>query len=91
MNIYIASAIIAILVVGYLYRSKQAKNKVIRVIDDNCTGCGRCMKRCRRNALEISNDGTKKQVVVKYPEKCTACSDCVAVCKFKALVLENRK
>jgi len=90
MNIYIASAIVAMLAIWYIYRNKQAKSKVVRVICDNCTGCGRCIKRCRRNVLNIIENDAGKHVVVENSQKCTACGDCIAVCKFNALELAIR-
>ncbi|MDR1200078.1 MAG: 4Fe-4S binding protein [Tannerellaceae bacterium] len=86
----IASSLLLILVLSY-FRNKRAKNNVIRVIDENCTGCRRCLKRCRHKALEITDNETGRPVIIKYPEKCTACRDCILVCKFDALELVSRK
>ncbi|MDR0748385.1 MAG: 4Fe-4S binding protein [Tannerellaceae bacterium] len=88
--IIIASSLSLILVLCY-FRNKRAKRKVIRVIDDNCTGCRRCIKRCRHKVLEITGGEESHLVAVKYPEKCTACRDCILVCKFNALELVRRK
>ena len=76
---------------GY-FRNKRAKKKVVHVIDSHCTGCQRCLKKCRHQALDMINDDeNRKHIVLKYPEKCTACRDCIIVCKFNALELVNRK
>lgn len=92
MNIVLILASLLLLIVfSSLHRGKRAKNKVIHVIDSNCTGCRRCMKSCRHNALEIVNDEARVCIIVKYPGKCTACGNCVAACKFNALELINRK
>ena len=90
MNIYIVSAIVLLLSIGYLYRVKQAKSKVVRVIDDNCTGCRHCVKKCRRKVLSIIENESGKRIIVENPQKCTACSDCITVCKFNALELAIR-
>jgi NAD-dependent dihydropyrimidine dehydrogenase PreA subunit len=88
--IIIAVSLLLIIVLGY-FRNKRAKSKIISVINENCTGCQRCMKRCRHKALEMTNGDNGKYVVLKYPEKCTACRDCILVCKSNALELVNRK
>ena len=91
MNIYVFSAIFLLLIVLGYFRSKRAKNKIVHIIINNCTGCQRCLKKCRHNALDMVNNETGMYVALKYPEKCTACGDCVIVCKFNALEIENRK
>lgn len=87
--IIIAGLVLLIIILSY-FRNKQAKNKVARVIDNNCTGCQRCLRKCRHKALEITSNGRESHVVLN-PDKCTACKDCILVCKFNALELVNRK
>lgn len=50
-------------------------------IQDWCTGCGRCVKRCQQGALNIGHDG-KCQVDTK---KCILCGYCGSVCKELAI------
>ncbi|MBR3396480.1 MAG: glycyl-radical enzyme activating protein [Lachnospiraceae bacterium] len=45
-----------------------------------CTGCGRCAKTCRFNAI-IPGDGQRIN-----REACTRCGECVDTCFYKALV-----
>jgi NAD-dependent dihydropyrimidine dehydrogenase PreA subunit len=93
MNVayYIGGAIVALWLIGGIYRQKRKKNKIIHVVDDNCTGCKRCvtnMRKCKRNVLElVTYDNGTNHIEVKYPDKCTACGDCVGLCKFNALEL----
>ena len=86
----VLASLLLFFVLGYS-RNKRAKKKVVRIIDNNCTGCRRCIKKCRHKALDTVNDETEQHIAVKYPEKCTACGDCVAACKFNALELVDRK
>ncbi|MDR0348579.1 MAG: 4Fe-4S binding protein, partial [Tannerella sp.] len=90
MNTYIitGSLLLLIMILSH-FRSKRAKNKIIRVIGDNCTGCQRCIKKCRHKALETVTGEEGRFVVLKYPERCTACRDCIIVCKFNALELTD--
>lgn len=47
-------------------------------IDRDCTGCGKCAKACRYNALN------KENLDVKSPGiSCTLCGDCLVSCKDK--------
>ncbi|MDR0768678.1 MAG: 4Fe-4S binding protein [Dysgonamonadaceae bacterium] len=89
---YIIIGIVLVLwISGNLYRRHKNSSKVIHVDKNRCSGCQRCIKRCRRQVLETVEDETGKHVVVKYPDKCTACGNCLDKCKFKALKLIERK
>ncbi|NLJ67171.1 MAG: 4Fe-4S binding protein [Clostridiales bacterium] len=50
-------------------------------IQDWCTGCGRCIRRCQQGALIIGEDG-KSQV---DGNKCILCGYCGSVCKELAI------
>ena len=71
---------------GHSRRRKNAKVKVISVIEKNCKGCRQCLK-CPRDVFDLGQG----YAVVKNPENCTACGKCIPVCKFDALELINRK
>lgn len=90
-TLYTVLACVFLLIILSFFRSKRAKSRVVRVVDDKCTGCRRCLKICRHRALEIVDDETAPHIFVKYPKKCTACGKCIAVCKFEALELVDRK
>jgi NAD-dependent dihydropyrimidine dehydrogenase PreA subunit len=87
MTYYIIGALVAFWSIGSIYRHIRGRGKIIRVIEDNCTGCKRCLKRCRRNVLASSGEEKGAPVIMKNPQNCTACGDCVSTCKFKALEL----
>lgn len=50
-------------------------------INENCTGCGVCVKACPENAIQ----GEKKQRHVIDPDHCSRCGACRSVCKFDAI------
>lgn len=87
MNVFliVLAALLLIIFIGHMYRRKQAKNRVLLIIEENCTGCQKCAKRCQRTALEVVN----KKIVLNA-EKCTSCGHCVPMCKFSALKIVNR-
>jgi heterodisulfide reductase subunit A-like polyferredoxin len=93
MNIvwYIGGAIVAFWLTGGTVRHFQGKNKIIRVIDDNCTGCQRCLKKCRYRVLGAVSDEKGAHIFVKNPQQCTACGDCLVACKFKALEIVKKQ
>ena len=93
MNVvwYIGGTIVALWVISSVFRQKQRKNKIIHIVDDNCTGCQRCLKKCRHRVLDKTTDKKEAHVFVKNPTYCTACGDCLSACKFKALELITKK
>ncbi|MDR1556553.1 MAG: 4Fe-4S dicluster domain-containing protein [Tannerellaceae bacterium] len=91
MNIaYIAGIAVLLWISANVYRRRKRRNKVVCVVESNCTGCRQCVKRCSRHVLEMEKDETGSHVVVKYPGKCTACGHCLEKCKFNALNLIER-
>jgi NAD-dependent dihydropyrimidine dehydrogenase PreA subunit len=88
--VYICIGMIVVWATYNIYRSRKTRNRVICVVESNCTGCGRCVKRCTRGVLEMQKTETAKFAVVKNPNKCNACGDCLSKCKFNALKLVER-
>lgn len=82
----ILGSIFALWTIGSIVRYRKARNRALNTIEEKCTGCQRCVKRCHRKALSIVD----KKVVLN-PMRCSACGDCIAVCKFNALVMVNQK
>jgi NADH-quinone oxidoreductase subunit F/NADP-reducing hydrogenase subunit HndC len=50
-------------------------------INENCTGCGSCMKACMQEAIS----GEKKERHAVDQSKCIKCGVCRTVCKFDAI------
>jgi ferredoxin len=73
------------------------------VDDEKCTSCGKCVKACPRNIIELRKKGPKsRRMVVMCVNKdkgavarkactnaCIGCSKCQKVCEFDAIVIEN--
>ncbi|MCD6257777.1 electron transfer flavoprotein subunit alpha [Candidatus Aerophobetes bacterium] len=57
----------------------------IRVIEEKCTGCGRCVSVCSFSQIKIEND--KAQIM----QGCTFCGACVDVCPFDAIEIEKEE
>ncbi|MDR0834209.1 MAG: 4Fe-4S dicluster domain-containing protein [Candidatus Symbiothrix sp.] len=76
--------------VGSICRHKRGKNKIIYIVEDKCTGCQRCLRRCRYRVLDKISNAKFARVIVKHPNQCTACGDCLSACKFNALKLVKK-
>ncbi|MDR1919922.1 MAG: 4Fe-4S binding protein [Tannerellaceae bacterium] len=88
MNIvYVCLGILlALWIVGNLHRRARGKDRLIRVVEERCSGCGRCVKRCSKGVLGmVEGEGGRMCAAVKRPERCTACGDCRGKCRFEAL------
>jgi ferredoxin len=92
MNIvYISLGIVFLLsIFSTLHKKKKAREKVVHVVEINCVGCQRCLKRCRHNVLAVKRNENGTRVFVKHPDRCTACGDCFGGCKYDALKLVER-
>lgn len=70
--------------------SKNISSKITKmpgvnvfVNSSECIGCGRCVKSCFVDAIQIINDKAKIDSLL-----CRACGRCVEICPEKAIVLE---
>jgi NAD-dependent dihydropyrimidine dehydrogenase PreA subunit len=75
----------------HVHHRRKNGNKVVCVVESNCSGCRRCVKRCSHRVLEMEEDESGVlHAAVSHPDKCTACGNCLDKCKFKALKLVER-
>jgi len=57
----------------------------IRIVDEKCTGCGRCVSSCPFSLIKI------EQGKARISQGCTFCGACVDACPFEAIVLEEEE
>ena len=73
----------------------QTTSFIPKIIEDNCTGCGKCVKTCPIEAIEwVLNDdetNSKPKKVKINEEICLGCGVCVRACSNKSITLERRK
>ena len=58
----------------------------IRIIEEKCIGCKKCVPACPFGALEVRGDNAKTRKAVIL-DNCTLCGSCVSECKFNAIEL----
>lgn len=91
MNIWYAAAAATCLLALARHGKKRTGTFVISVNQEVCTGCGRCVRRCSHDVLEIERSDRGAKAVARHPERCTACKNCMGVCEFRALALTGRR
>ncbi|MDR2345121.1 MAG: 4Fe-4S binding protein [Planctomycetaceae bacterium] len=85
----IVGVIILFWILGEIYRHLRDRNKILHIIEKNCTGCKCCLKKCKHKALNVINDKSGTHVVVNT-NRCTRCGNCISVCKFDVLELVGK-
>lgn len=56
------------------------------IVEENCNGCGKCLKACSCNAIEMVNQKAKLDL-----NSCNLCKACIEACKQKAIVFMDTK
>ena len=72
----------------------NSSNFIAHIIDELCTGCGRCVDVCPVEALSlVSKHSTskRKKIARLTEENCIGCGVCVRVCKPDAIEMNERE
>lgn len=57
---------------------------MIKINEDECIGCGLCVKDCFTKDIEVTDNKAKSKRI-----RCIECGHCVAVCPKNAIILDN--
>lgn len=69
----------------WFYSKTQSYSNKLKINNDMCVRCGKCVSVCPTSNLEIDNN----KVAVK--DKCTMCYRCISQCPQKAITLLGKK
>ena len=64
-----------------------APRQVAFIHESSCTGCGKCVRACKVDAIS----GSPKQPHVVNPEWCISCGDCVDACPEECIEMVREK
>ncbi|RJP34010.1 MAG: 4Fe-4S dicluster domain-containing protein [Candidatus Omnitrophota bacterium] len=68
-------------IVDHRCRAGVCKELITYSIEDNCNGCGACLRICPENAIS----GEKKERHVIDSDRCVKCGVCKSVCQYDAI------
>jgi len=71
------------------HRSSAGYRGSVRIIAENCVGCGLCVRDCPAAALVLEKNSKQSFRLIHYQDRCTYCSQCELSCKFDSIYLDN--
>ena len=64
------------------------RGKVV-IVEENCKGCGLCVRDCPANGLILQRNGKTGFRLIHYPDRCAYCAQCEDNCRSDAIHLTN--
>ncbi|MCD6356145.1 MAG: 4Fe-4S binding protein [Anaerolineaceae bacterium] len=71
------------------YEPSPSYRGSVRVIAENCVGCGLCVRDCPAEALSLEKVSKGCFRLDHYRDRCASCGQCEMSCKFNAIYLDN--
>ncbi len=57
----------------------------VHISTSKCTGCGKCIERCKHGVLKLRYIDEKAYAWHAYPGNCIGCGKCAKACKQNAI------
>ncbi len=65
----------------------MVKRSIVKIDEEKCTGCGKCISPCAEGAIELVNGKAK----VVSDELCDGMGFCIGLCPVGAISIEQRQ
>ena len=69
----------------------NSSNYICTIDDDNCIGCGKCVRVCPVDALSLITNEEGKKIALVDNNMCIGCAVCDQSCNFDALEMLHRE
>lgn len=66
---------------------RRVREVTVTISNDKCTGCGKCVDKCRHGVMHLRARDDKRWAWLAFPEKCTGCGRCEKACPSYAIML----
>ncbi len=69
---------------------RAEKEYIIRILTEQCDGCGLCVEFCPKDALEIDLESFNSRVlhyVKKANDECVGCGQCERICPTASIFI----
>lgn len=70
-----------------MFGRKEKEVISLQIFAYECSGCGKCVEKCRRDVLKMVNNGSCKYAILINPDNCIGCGNCIKACKSHAIEL----
>lgn len=75
------------------YQAINSSNFICSIVEENCTGCQKCVDVCPVEALSMVSKNlpnSKQKLAQLVEENCIGCGVCARVCNFEAIEMNQR-
>lgn len=70
-----------------MFGRKKKEVISLQIFAYECSGCGKCAEKCRRDVLKMVNNGSCKYAILINLDNCIGCGNCIKACKSHAIEL----